>query len=68
MAKQYWGLNRGQHMTDVQTGSADLGTDIQVVVDLTNVDVAHGMSREEVLREVEGAILPQILKGNWPPA
>lgn len=68
MAKEYWGLNRGQHQTDVTSGAADLGTDVQVVVDLTHVDVAGGMTREEVVRAVEEAIIPQIMKGIWPPA
>lgn len=67
MAKEYWGLNRGQHQTDVQKGAADLSTDVQVVVDLTNV-AAAGMNREEVLRMIEGAIIPEIMKGVWPPA
>lgn len=68
MAKQYYGLNRGQHLTDIQEGAADLGTDVQVVVDLTHVDITGGMSREEVMRLVEGAILPAILHDKWPPA
>lgn len=68
MAKEYWGLNRGQHQTDVQVGAADLGVNVQIVVDLAAVDVAGGMSREEVIRLIEGALLPQIIKGNWPPA
>lgn len=68
MAKEYYGANRGQHQTDVQSGAADLGLDVQVVIDLTHVDVAGGMSREEALRLVEGAIIPQIMKGIWPPA
>lgn len=68
MAKEYFGANRGQHQVDVQSGSSDLGVDVQVVVDLTNVDTTGGMSREEVIRLVEGAIIPQIIKGIWPPA
>lgn len=68
MAKEYYGVNRGQHDVDVQVGTSDLGTDVQIVVDLTHVSVAGGMSREEVLRLVEGAIFNKIMKGNWPPA
>lgn len=63
MAKQYYGVNLGQHLENVQEGSADLGTDVQVVVDLTN-----GLKREEVLRLLEGALAPSIVKDKWPPA
>lgn len=37
MAKLYYGLNRGQHDTDIQSGSSDLGTDVELVVDTTKI-------------------------------
>lgn len=35
MASQFTGLNRGQHLSDVVTGTSTNGTDIEVRIDLT---------------------------------
>jgi hypothetical protein len=62
MAKRYWGVNLGQHLTDVQEGAASPATNVEV-----NVDLAINMSREEVLRALE-LIRGKILQDVWPPA
>ncbi len=62
MAKRYWGVNQGQHQTDVQEGAASPATNVEV-----NVDLAIGMNREEVLRQLE-LIKNVITQDVWPPA
>lgn len=62
MAKRFWGVNQGQHQTDVVEGAATAATNVEV-----NVDLAIGMSREEVLRQLE-LIKNVIVQDVWPPA
>jgi hypothetical protein len=63
MASQYWGINRGQHETDVVTQTSSPGKDVELKVDLTK-----NLTKEEVIRLVEDAIDHQVVKGNWPPS
>lgn len=62
MAHQFWGLNKGQHQTDVVTQSTDPSKNVVVEVDLSVT-----MNREEVLIKLD-EIKNVILQGNWPPA
>lgn len=62
MAHRYWGANQGDTETAVQEGSADLGTNVEVVVDLS-----VGMSKQDV-RVALIYIANAILKDQWPPA
>lgn len=62
MASRYYGLDKGQHQQDAQEGAADLGTDVQIVVDLSS-----SISRADVLVKVK-ELENKILEGNWPPA
>jgi hypothetical protein len=62
MAKEYWGINRGQHETDVVVQGTDPSTNLEVSVDLT-----ASMTKEEVVRHLY-MIINRIVKGNWPPA
>lgn len=56
MAKKYLGLNKGQTLKDIQTGSSDLGTDIQIVVDDTNSPVHYEVD-EAVRHMLEAAAM-----------
>lgn len=62
MAHEYWGVNQGQHATDVVVQSSDPSKNVTLIVDL-----AQTMSREEVLLAME-MIRQIVIKGNWPPA
>lgn len=62
MAHRFWGVNLGQHQTDVVEGAVTNATNVEV-----NVDLAIGMSREEVLRALE-LIRQEIIMDVWPPA
>lgn len=48
MADIVYGLNKGQHLTDVATSSATMGLDLEVVVDL-----AAGRTTKQVLDGLE---------------
>lgn len=62
MAHRFWGVNLGQHQADVVEGAATNATNVEV-----NLDLAIGMSREEVLRALE-LIKTKIVMDVWPPA
>lgn len=64
MAKQYWGIDRGdtQQSGDVTTGTSVLSKGVEIVVDL-----AQSQSKNDVLNNIE-EIKKEILKSNWPPA
>lgn len=62
MAKQYWGANQGDTDFATQTGAADLGTAVEVIVDLTK-----NLSRTDVIILLN-QIINRIVSGNWPPA
>jgi hypothetical protein len=62
MASRYYGLNRGQHQTDVVEGSSTGTKDIEAVVDL-----AASMSKSEFLRALD-MFKNRLVKDNWPAA
>lgn len=62
MASQYYGLDRGQHQQQAQTGAADLALDVQIVVDLSS-----SITRSEVIAKIK-ELENRILEGSWPPA
>lgn len=67
MARQYWGINRGQTEFQVATSSSTTGDDFEVSYNAATVDGDAGMGRQEFLQALE-MIKNNILKGNWPPA
>lgn len=62
MAKEYFGINRGQHETDVVVQASTPSKSLEVVVDLT-----ANMTKEEVLRHLM-MVMNIITKNIWPPA
>lgn len=62
MAHRWYGLNKGQSLGHVATGSSALGKHVQV-----DIDLAIGMAKSEVIKGVR-LIRNKILEGNWPPA
>lgn len=62
MAKRFYGINRGQHQTDVVEGAATNSTDIELAVDLSK-----SLTRDEVMFLVQ-FIVDEIIMDKWPPA
>ena len=62
MATAYLGMNRGQHETDVTSGTSDPGTDLKITI-----DTSKNITREEFIRYLQ-MIINAAIKGNWPLA
>lgn len=63
MANRYYGLDRGEHKTDVTEGSSSTATtDVEI-----RIDLAPGMNRAEVLILID-EIKSYIIEDIWPPA
>ena len=62
MAKRYIGVDQGGRDVDVTEDSSTTSKNVELVIDL-----AQGMSRQEVLLAIE-YIENKILNDQWPPA
>lgn len=62
MAKQYFGLNRGQTEFDITQDSSTVSKDVELVIDLSK-----SLTKSEVLIKLE-ELENAILKNQWPPA
>lgn len=62
MASRYYGLNRGQRAVDIVEGSSTGSKSVEIAIDL-----AHNMTRSEVLQAIE-YIKGAITEDTWPPA
>jgi hypothetical protein len=67
MARYYWGINRGQHQTDVVAQGSTTGENVEVSIDLTAADPVGTLRPAELVALLE-SIIGKILGGNWPPA
>jgi hypothetical protein len=62
MAKQYYGINKGDTEFQITEGSSTTSKGLEVVLDLT-----AGFEKDAVLRALK-MIMNQIMKDNYPPA
>jgi hypothetical protein len=62
MAKEYYGINRGETEFKVVVAGADPTKAVTLVIDLSK-----NMTKNEVLMAIE-CIENNIVKGKWPPA
>ena len=67
MARQYWGLNRGQTEFQVVTSSTDPATDFEISYNTSTVDPDKAQGRMEFVQALE-QMINAVMKGNWPPA